>query len=82
MFFVLVTNVIGSFQVFDTLYVMTDGGPGHSTEVLNFRIFQTAFQQFDFGYASAMAMLLFALILLITLLQVRYFNRRTTYDIS
>ncbi|WP_327291898.1 carbohydrate ABC transporter permease [Streptomyces sp. NBC_01198] len=82
MFFVLVTNVIGSFQVFDTLYVMTEGGPGDSTEVLNFRIFQTAFQQFDFGYASAMAMLLFALILLITLLQVRYFNRRTTYDIS
>lgn len=82
MFFVLVTNVIGSFQVFDTLYVMTGGGPAGSTEVLNFRIFQTAFQQFDFGYASAMAMLLFALILLITLLQVRYFNRRTTYDIS
>ncbi len=82
LFFVLVTNIIGSFQVFDTLYVMTDGGPGHSTEVLNFRIFETAFKQFDFGYASAMSMLLFVLILLVTLLQVRFFNRRTTYDIS
>ncbi|MEV6103989.1 sugar ABC transporter permease [Streptomyces sp. NPDC051940] len=82
LFFVLVTNVIGSFQVFDTLYVMTAGGPSQSTEVLNFRIYQTAFQEFDFGYASALAMLLFALILLVTTVQVRYFNRRTTYDVS
>ncbi|NGN65311.1 sugar ABC transporter permease [Streptomyces sp. A7024] len=82
MFFVLVTNIIGSFQVYDTLYVMTEGGPDKSTEVLNFRIVQTAFQEFDFGYASAMAMLLFALILVFTVVQVRFFNRRTTYDIS
>ncbi|WP_420000124.1 carbohydrate ABC transporter permease [Streptomyces boninensis] len=82
MFFVLVTNIIGSFQVYDTLYVMTEGGPDKSTEVLNFRIVQTAFTEFDFGYASAMAMLLFALILAFTVVQVRFFNRRTTYDIS
>ncbi len=82
MFFVLVTNMIGAFQVFDTVFVMTDGGPSDSTEVINFKIFGTAFREFDFGYASALAMLLFLIILLVTLAQVRYFNRRTTYDLS
>lgn len=81
-FFVLVTNVIGSFQVFDTVFVMTNGGPGNSTEVLNFKIYQTAFQFFDFGYASALSMLLFLIILAVTLVQVRYFNKRTVYEVS
>ena len=82
MFFVLVTSIIGSFQVFDTIYAMTKGGPGDATTVLNFKIYSTAFQQFDDGYASALAMLLFALLLLLTLAQVLYFRRRTTYDYS
>ncbi|WP_214410393.1 carbohydrate ABC transporter permease [Sphaerisporangium fuscum] len=82
MFFVLVTNMIGAFQVFDTVFSMTDGGPSHATEVVNFKIFSTAFRDFDFGYASTLAMLLFVIILVVTLVQVRYFNRRTTYDLS
>ncbi|NUW45408.1 sugar ABC transporter permease [Nonomuraea rhodomycinica] len=82
MFFVTVTNLIGAFQAFDTIFVMTDGGPGGSTDVLNFRIFGTAFREFDFGYASTLSMLLFAVILLVTLAQVRFFGRRTTYDLS
>jgi multiple sugar transport system permease protein/sn-glycerol 3-phosphate transport system permease protein len=82
MFFVTVTNLIGAFQIFDTVYVMTNGGPGQSTEVLNFRIFETAFRQFDFGYASTLSTLLFLIIFAVTLAQVRFFNRRTTYDMS
>ncbi|WP_329254554.1 sugar ABC transporter permease [Actinoallomurus sp. NBC_01490] len=82
MFFVTVTNLVGAFQVFDTVYAMTDGGPSQSTEVLNFRIFETAFRQFDFGYASTLAALLFVLILAVTLVQVRFFTKRTTYDLS
>ncbi|MEV0201615.1 sugar ABC transporter permease [Nonomuraea sp. NPDC050691] len=82
MFFVTVTNLIGAFQAFDTIFVMTDGGPGGSTDVINFRIFGTAFREFDFGYASTLSMLLFAVILLVTLAQVRFFGRRTTYDLS
>ncbi|MEV6907470.1 sugar ABC transporter permease [Amycolatopsis sp. NPDC051071] len=82
LFFVLVTNVIGSFQVFDTVFVMTNGGPGNSTEVINYTIYQTAFRQFDFGYASAIAMVLFLIILAVTMAQVRYFNRTTTYDLT
>ncbi|MCK2216862.1 sugar ABC transporter permease [Actinomadura sp. ATCC 31491] len=82
MFFVTVTNLIGAFQVFDTVYAMTDGGPSHSTEVLNFRIFQTAFKEFDFGYAATLSTLLFAVIFAVTLAQVRFFGKRTTYDLS
>ncbi|MFI7130014.1 carbohydrate ABC transporter permease [Nonomuraea sp. NPDC050153] len=82
MFFVSVTNLIGSFQVFDTVFAMTDGGPGHATEVLNFRIYQTAFKEFDFGYAATLSTLLFLIILLVTMAQVRFFGKRTTYDLS
>ncbi|MEU0570907.1 sugar ABC transporter permease [Nonomuraea sp. NPDC005983] len=82
MFFVMVTNLIGAFQIFDTVFVMTNGGPSRSTEVLNFRIFDTAFKQFDFGYASTLSVLLFVIILTVTLVQVRFFGKRTTYDLS
>jgi multiple sugar transport system permease protein len=82
MFFVLVTSIIGSFQAFDTIYAMTKGGPGEATTVLNFKIFSTAFQLFDDGYASALAMLLFVLLLILTVAQVLYFRKRTTYDYS
>ncbi|WP_433518043.1 carbohydrate ABC transporter permease [Nonomuraea sp. CA-143628] len=82
MFFVMVTNLIGAFQVFDTVFVMTNGGPSQSTEVINFKIFDTAFREFDFGYASTLSMLLFAVILAVTLVQVRFFGKRTTYDMS
>lgn len=82
MLFVLVTNVIGSFQMFDTVYVMTQGGPGGSTDTMNFHIYQQAFQLFRTGYASALAMLLFALILLVTATQFLYFRKRTVYDFS
>lgn len=82
MFFVMVTNLIGAFQVFDTVFVMTNGGPSQSTEVINFKIFGTAFREFDFGYASTLSMLLFAVILGVTLVQVRFFGKRTTYDMS
>jgi multiple sugar transport system permease protein len=83
MFFVLVTSVIGSFQVFDTVYSMTSpvtGGPGDATTVLNLKIYRTAFQLFDDGYASAIAMLLFGLLLLLTVGQVLYFRKRTVYE--
>lgn len=80
--FVLITNVIGSFQAFDTIFVMTEGGPGNSTEVMTYHIFVQAFRKFDFGYASAISVLLFAVILVVTMAQFAYFERRTTYDFS
>ena len=82
MLFVLVTGVIGSFQVFDTVYVMTAGGPGNSTEVANLNIYNTAFAGFRIGEASAMSVVLFLLILAITIVQFQWFSKRMTYEIS
>jgi multiple sugar transport system permease protein/sn-glycerol 3-phosphate transport system permease protein len=82
MFFVLVTNIIGSFQQFDTVYVMTQGGPGQSTTTMNYYIYQQAFQLFHAGYAATLSILLFAVILLVTVVQFRYFRKRTIYDFS
>ncbi len=82
MFFVLVTNLISSFQLFDTVYAMTKGGPAGTTNVLNYYIFKEAFQFFHAGYASALSMLLFAILMFATLLLALYFRNRTTYDLS
>jgi multiple sugar transport system permease protein/sn-glycerol 3-phosphate transport system permease protein len=82
MLFVLITNVIGSFQAFDTIFVMTEGGPGDSTEVATYLIYDEAFRKFDFGYASTISVLLFAVVLIATISQFVYFERRTTYDFS
>jgi len=82
MFFVLITNVIGSFQQFDTVFVMTQGGPGTSTTTMNYYIYQQAFQLFHAGYAATLSILLFAVILLVTVIQFRYFRSRTVYDFS
>lgn len=68
-FFVTVTSIIGSFQVFDAVYLMTQGGPARATSVLVHYIYQTAFQYLEMGYASAMAYVLFILVLIITLIQ-------------
>lgn len=81
-FFVLIMSVIGSFQVFDQVYVMTEGGPGNSTLVLNYYLWQNAFEYFKVGYASALAYGLFLLIFVVTLLQVKFLNKRVVYDMA
>lgn len=71
MFMVMVLCIIQSFQVFDLVNIMTQGGPGRSTNVLVFRIYQEGFQKLQFGYASAMAYFLFLIVLIVTLIQFR-----------
>lgn len=78
-FFLTVTGVIGSFQVFSPVYVITKGGPLGSTDVVVFRIFQRAFQEFKMGYASSQAWVLFLIIFSATLLQF-WVNRRRGAD--
>lgn len=80
-FFVLVMSVIGSFQVFDMIYVMTGGGPLHATDVVIFYLFQFAFQRFQLGYAAAVSYILFAVIFVMTLAQLRIFGRRIQYEV-
>ena len=70
-FFVSTMLIISSFKVFDTIYIMTGGGPGRATNVLVYYIYNTAFVKFKFGYASAISMVLFVLVLGITLVQFR-----------
>ena len=69
--FVLVTTIIGAFQIFDTVAVTTQGGPVNSTRVIVWYIFQNAFQFFKMGYASALSVVLFLLLVTITLVQMR-----------
>jgi len=68
--------------VFDTVYVMTAGGPGNATEVASLNIYNTAFSGFRIGEASAMSVVLFLIILAITIAQFRWFNKRITYEIA
>ena len=68
-FFVLVITTISSFQVFDLIYLMTQGGPMNSTNVLVYWIYKNAFEFFNIGEASAGAYILFLIILLLTIVQ-------------
>lgn len=68
---VLVITVTGSFQLFDTIAVTTQGGPVNSTRVINYYIYDVAFNRFDFGYGSAMALALFVLLAVFTFIQLR-----------
>ncbi len=69
--FSVVMNIIGSFQIFTQAYVMTQGGPNNATLTMVLYIYRKAFQQFYFGRASALAWLLFGVILTLTLLMFR-----------
>jgi multiple sugar transport system permease protein len=68
---VLVVTVTGSFQIFDTVAVTTQGGPINATRVINYYIWDLAFGQLDFGYASALAVVLFLILLGVSLLQLK-----------
>lgn len=72
--FVLVTTVIGSFQIFDTIAVTTKGGPAAATRVIYWYIYEMAFNRFRMGYATAISMALFVILILITILQMRFFR--------
>lgn len=84
-FFVMVTSVIASFQVFDLVYGLTGestGYPGGTTDVITTRIYQEAFVSLDLGTASVMALVLFTVLVIVTIAQQRYFAPRMTYDMS
>lgn len=68
-FFVIVITSISSFQAFDLIYMMTQGGPENSTNVMVYSIYKYAFQYFDVGKASAVAYILFTIIFFLVLVQ-------------
>lgn len=78
-FFVAVTTIIGSFQAFDVIAMMTGGGPGDATTTLSWYVYQQAFQALDAGHAGAGAIVMFCLLLIITGAQARFLERRVHY---
>lgn len=69
--FVLINNTIGAFQEFDQIYMLTSGGPAKSTQTISYLIYTNAFENWKMGYASAAAYLMFLMILIFSLLQLR-----------
>lgn len=79
-FFALVVGVIHAFQVFTEIDMMTSGGPSNATSVVVFQIYQEAFRKYEFGAASAQAILLFIVMVFFTYLQFRLGERRVHYQ--
>ncbi|HEY0617156.1 MAG TPA: sugar ABC transporter permease [Kribbella sp.] len=80
LFFVVVTSIIGSFQVFDQALIMTNGGPGARTTTLVMYIYRTGFENYDQGYAAAQSLVLFGFIAVITAVQFLLQRRLVHYD--
>ncbi len=80
LFLLIVINVIYGLQVFDSVLIMTNGGPGGATTVFLERIYKYAFRQYKMGLASAYSWILFVLILLFTFLQFRLQGKWVNYD--
>lgn len=68
-FFVCITGVINSFQSFDLVYNMTEGGPGHATTIIGYYIWRQAFDYLHMGYGAALAYIVFIAILILTAIQ-------------
>lgn len=81
-FFVLVTGIISAAQVFDTVYAMTGGGPAGRTDLVAHRIYVEAFGSAAIGRAAVMAVVLFAILIGVTIVQHLYFRRRISYDLT
>jgi multiple sugar transport system permease protein len=81
-FFVLVTGIVSTAQVFDTVYALTGGGPAGRTDLVAHRIYAEAFGAAAIGRASVMAVALFFILVGVTVVQHLYFRRRISYDLT
>jgi multiple sugar transport system permease protein len=77
--YLVVTGTINTFQVFESVYIMTQGGPQFATITLVYRIYTTAFQQFNLGLASAQAIVLFAVTLVLAWIQFKWLGQNVEY---
>jgi multiple sugar transport system permease protein len=75
-FFLTITGIIASFKVFGTVNVMTSGGPGSSTYTLVYYVYKCGFTYYRMGYGSAVAVILFIMLLIITLIQWHHNERK------
>lgn len=79
-FFVVTTTLINCFQVFDEPYFLTNGGPGVSSQTLAMQIYRKGFGQYHFGYASALGVILFVMVIAVTILMFSLQNKWVVYD--
>lgn len=79
-FFVVVTNIVGVFQIFDEPFILTAGGPGSSTRTVALQIYKTAFTDMKIGYGATISFVLFIMILIITVIQYVGQNKWVVYD--
>lgn len=77
-FFVMVIETIAAFQVFDTIYVMTGGGPARASYSLVYMLYEQGFKFFDFGYAATIGIALFLIVFAISIIQRRFLDRETS----
>lgn len=80
LFFLLVTITINSFRVFDTVRIMTEGGPGNATDVISFYIYRYAFRHFRIGYASAAGTILMLILMVLTAIYFKVLSKRVHYQ--
>jgi multiple sugar transport system permease protein len=79
-FYSVIVGIIGSFQVFNAAFIMTQGGPGNATLFYVLYLYRKAWDSLMMGYASALAWILFVIVLLLTLVQFRLANRWVYYE--
>ena len=79
-FFVMITLCIGATQIFDEPFFLTGGGPADASRTVNLYIYETAYQKFNLGYASTMALSLFVVLFVFTMFQLQLSKRWVHYD--
>ena len=79
-FFALIVSVIGAFQAFGQIHILTKGGPMNSTNVIVYSIYQDAFVNFRFGIGSAQALVLFVIIMMLTVVQFKVLEKKVHYQ--
>lgn len=80
LFFTGIMSFIGAFQIFEPMYIMTQGGPGNATKSIVQHIFESGFRSFQMGYASTIALVVFLVIMVVTLIQMRGSRYWVNYD--
>jgi multiple sugar transport system permease protein len=81
-FFVAVTSMLGAFAVFDSVFILTGGGPERCTTFYMLYIYRQGFEFFNMGYAAALAWVLFGILVIATLVQFKIFNKRIHYELG
>lgn len=79
-FFAIIISLIGAAQVFDNVWVLTGGGPGDATRIVVLYIYEIGFKRFEMGYAAAVSLTLFVILIALTLFQFRLSRRWVHYD--